>query len=754
MKNTIKTTAICLSVFALTACSDWLEPSSPSQLKEDDVKASAENIRLATTGLYADLCSDPYIQLQTIHQGAGTDVELIDGLGATAVNQNNERDGMNYNASTAWTKLGTLWEKQFKTIEDCNRVIDMINSSDQKSDASVMVCSAEARVIRAMVYLDLIRVFGDVPMTIHGANSDLSNVNVGKTDRDVILDALIADLENVVKEDKLPWCGQVTSENVNMGYAKGLLANIYMTRAGYALREGENPRAMDGGYSSAKKIAAGYKDASENTDTKGKTSDANCKTLRPADADCASFYAKAEQHLKDIIDKGIHKMNPSFANEWELINKLELDQTYYENMFEIPVGFGIAGELGYTVGVRMNGATTDWGFQNSAGKLKTTAVMLYSYQPCDTRRDITCIPYEYKNFDRTGLTTSNITTIIDGEELPVRTEEGSAVTAESLIKNKPFSLYIGKWDIRKMSDRWKQQNKTASLKFGYGINTVRMRYPQILLWYAECLAYKGDYSNARNYIKQVHERAYNDAKDSYTGRTPSEDLSDFNTDLDAANDYNSILDKIDMENRLEFCGECFRKWDLIRWNRLHDNIVQAKIDYINGSTQDGDQQALFQRKIYFKYLGEAVKTGTDGKKYYSAPEKQIDWSSATWYGEDGTNKEIGANPGKGWINTNGYRYASNKATDYDLLGFGKDNKDFNGQSYSMNAFGYESYDTRDADLSSICSGLVGTCNTSTGQCDDNNLVVKNRYLMPLENNVLNSSNGRLYNAYGYSKGVY
>jgi hypothetical protein len=33
-----------------------------------------------------------------------------------------------------------------------------------------------------------------------------------------------------------------------------------------------------------------------------------------------------------------------------------------------------------------------------------------------------------------------------------------------------------------------------------------------------------------------------------------------------------MLDMIDLENRLEFCGENFRKWDLIRWNRLHDNI--------------------------------------------------------------------------------------------------------------------------------------------------------------------------------------
>ena len=163
MKNIFKTTVICLGAFALTACSDWLDTTTDSQLPESVAFNNVEDIQLATLGLYADLCSDPYIQLQTIHQGAGTDCELIDGLGATATNQNNERDGMNYNASVSWTKLGTLWEKQYKTIEDCNRIIEGVSKSDLKDNDAVKSATAEARVIRAMVYLDLIRVFGDIP---------------------------------------------------------------------------------------------------------------------------------------------------------------------------------------------------------------------------------------------------------------------------------------------------------------------------------------------------------------------------------------------------------------------------------------------------------------------------------------------------------------------------------------------------------------------------------------------------------------
>ena len=754
MKKIFKTTIICVSALAITSCNDWLDTKSDSQLEESALYNNAESIKLAAYGVYADLCDEPYTQLMTIHQGAGTDIELIDGIGQTATGDN-ERGGMNYNATTSWAKLGVLWEKQYKTIEDCNRIVNGIKTGPLSADPEVMKYSAEVRVIRAMVYLDLIRVFGDIPFHWEGSKSDLSNVNIGKTDRDIILDALIADLEAVVAEDKLPWCGDgVSSEHVNMGYARGLLANIYMTRAGFALRENNNAEAEAGGYSSNKKVAAGYvkTDPYSGTDT---YSDDEYQTLRPSDADRAILYSKALGHLKAVIEKGTHKMNPSFADEWDKINKLELDQTYYENMFEIPMGFGISGELGYTVGVRMNGTTTDWGFSNSSGKVKTTAVHLYSYAPCDTRRDISCIAFELKDFDRTDLATSNMEEEVGGVTVPVETETGGAVTAESLVKNKPWGLYLGKWDVRKMSDRWKTQNLTASLKFGYGINTVRMRYPQILLWYAECEnELNGPTTEAKNALKAVHARAYNDAPEQAyngddTGITASDELADFNTDVDNAATKADFIKLISKENALEFCGEGFRKWDLIRWNKLHDAIVQAKKDYV--AMQDADAGTkIFQDKVYFKYKDyEEVKDENGNVIKVMAPEKSIDWYSVTWYGTDGTNKlPLGSDPSKdkGWINSNGYRYAKAASDGYDRPGFGKDHKDLNGQSYVMNSFGQE-YANFDTEFSTICGGLVGTWDGT--DCNDKGLKVKNRYLMPIYSNVLSSSNGRLYNSYGY-----
>ena len=102
-----------------------------------------------------------------------------------------------------------------------------------------------------------------------------------------------------------------------------------------------------------------------------------------------------------MILGGRHQLNPSFENEWERINQLTLDQTYQENLFEVAHGMNYSGEMGYTAGVRMNAVSTRFGFSNSSGKVKLTAPFFMSFDSQDTRRDVTCAPYELR--DATSL---------------------------------------------------------------------------------------------------------------------------------------------------------------------------------------------------------------------------------------------------------------------------------------------------------------------------------------------------------------
>jgi len=648
MKKIFSTTAAAVaSAIVMSSCSDFLDQSSESEQEKEQVFNSVYYTELTINKLYGGLTEDrTYSQDLAIVWNLNSDCELVNGLGDNATNTSSERGNMNYNASPGWSKISDVWDKLYGVIENANLSIEGIRGSSLlaaggSTQKSMERYLGEALTVRALCYLDLVRFFGDVPLKLDASKADLSNAYLAKTDRDVILDTLMSDLDEAI--EYLPWADAVsgyTTERVTKGYAHGLLAQIALTRAGYAIRE----QAKDG-YVTATNV-----------------SDPIYPTQRPNDTTRKALYERALTHLSAIITDSHHNLNPSFENEWYLINQLTLDQTYRENLYEIPMGLNTTGELGYTVGVRMNGVTSKYGYSNSSGKLKVTAPLLYSYDKNDLRRDITVSAMEIKESD-------------------------AGVTTENMLKNAPFSLYVGKWDPRKMSDTWLTQNLSAVAKHMTGINPVLMRYSQVLLYYAEVMnelagpdgSYTGDAGiTARAALAEVHNRAFDDAykaqAQAYIDAIPS--------------DKDSFFDAIVDENMWEFAGEGYRKWDLIRWNLLVDKINEFKQTYL-----DELNNGVYQETVYFNYTDEA--------------KTQIDMSSVTWYGlPDG-------------------KTASDYAGNADS--FGKSDSS-TGTDKQVNT-----------ELPSISSGLVGS-----------DVPVKNRYLMPIASTTISASNGMLHNSYGYS----
>lgn len=645
MKHIIKTFCLAIGILSTTSCSDFLDQTAPSELPQNSVFESVAYTGFAINKLYGDMAQDEtYSQYLPIIWGLNSDCELIDGLGSDTQNTAHNRGAMNYNVSPGWSDIAKMWDAMYGIIENANLAIDGIENSPliaegNENRTTMLRYKGEALTIRAMIYFDLIRIFGDVPMKMEPSQSDLSNVYLSKTDRDEIMDRLITDLEEAI--ELLPWAGQVsdyTTERVTKGYAHALLANIALTRSGWMIRE----KAKEG------YVTAEY-------------SDAVYPTQRCDDATRKQMYELALLHLSAIITNNTHKLNPSVENQWLLINQRTLDNTYHENIFEIPMGMGATGELGYTVGVRMNG-NTSYG-HNSSGKMKLTAPYLYSFHKGDQRRDITCA-----NFD-------------------IRQTDG--VAKEQLLGNSPFAIYVGKWDVRKFDNELANLVATydPDSKWMSGINVVRMRYPQVLLMYAEVMnelaGPTGSYTNdagitAQEALAEVHNRSF---------ENPETEETYLNTITRSKEDFfEAIVD----ENAWELAGEGFRKYDLIRWNLLVDKIIEFKQTYVS-QVNDG----TYQSTLYFNYSDDA--------------KTKIDASSITYYGIP---------EGMSASNYQGSRSSWGKVDDTQM----------------------------NTNLPSISSGLVG--NSLTGSKDA--VSVKNRYLLPIASTTISASNGVLSNSYGYS----
>ena len=206
-----KTLFLGLGFVALSSCSDFLNQTSPSELDNESTFNNAYYAELALNKVYGSLTQDQtYSNFLPIIAGTNTDCELIDGLGTDASNTSSERGNMNYNANPGWAQLSKVWDAMYGVIENANLVVDGINNSQliQQSGAtrtSMMRFRAEAMTLRAMVYFDMIRLFGDIPFKTETSQSDLSNVYIGKTDRDDIMDELMLELDEAI--GYLPWAG-------------------------------------------------------------------------------------------------------------------------------------------------------------------------------------------------------------------------------------------------------------------------------------------------------------------------------------------------------------------------------------------------------------------------------------------------------------------------------------------------------------------------------------------------------------------
>ena len=249
MKNIAKAFILAAGVMSMASCSDFLDQTSPSELTNETISQSTYYTGLTVNKIYGGLAQDAtYSQYIPIIWGLNSDCELVDGLGDDATNATSERGNMNYNANPGWSRLAQVWDAMYGVIENANLTIEMVESSPLTtgggSDQKTMErYKGEALTLRAMLYFDLIRFFGDVPMKLESSQADLSNAYLGKTDRDVIMDTLMTDLKQAI--EYLPWADEVstyTTEHVTKGYAHALLANIALTRAGWAIRE----KAKDG----------------------------------------------------------------------------------------------------------------------------------------------------------------------------------------------------------------------------------------------------------------------------------------------------------------------------------------------------------------------------------------------------------------------------------------------------------------------------------------------------------------------------
>lgn len=294
------------------------------------------------------------------YYGISTDIEVPSGTTPSAKDASNEKQALyNYDTPANNPQMNTdnnAYAKFYEGIERANLAIQGIRKEgDIEHNADMRQLLGEALTLRAVLYLDLTKAWGDVPARF--VPNSPNNVYLPRTNRDSIYIQLLNDLKEA--EDYCYWPNQnaitKTTERVSKSFVKGLRARIALVAGGYGLR-GDGFRRS------------------------------NNPELAPE-----KMYTIAKEECEDVINSGRNKLG-SFKENF--VKLCEDNVTAGgESLWEIPFSDG-RGRVLYTFGIKHN-AKDQYTGQAQGGVVGPTPTLYYDYNAKDIRRDITCIPYEW-----------------------------------------------------------------------------------------------------------------------------------------------------------------------------------------------------------------------------------------------------------------------------------------------------------------------------------------------------------------------
>ena len=144
------------------------------------------------------------------------------------------------------------WDYWYSGVRDCNFAIQMISRIEEGVSAELLSSSlAQARTLRAWYYFNLVRFWGDVPL-VTGIISDVGMAEMERTSLKTIYDEVILPDLLFALESRLAE-GQSSDGRVTKDVTRAILADVYLTMAGYPYQEVATDPARnwseDGGWS-------------------------------------------------------------------------------------------------------------------------------------------------------------------------------------------------------------------------------------------------------------------------------------------------------------------------------------------------------------------------------------------------------------------------------------------------------------------------------------------------------------------------
>jgi len=220
-----------LSILALTSCSEsFLEVSPKGALTSETYLKTDDDVKTALVGVYNSM-------QHNFSNGSWASVFFVKNLpgddclaGSSEGDQTGYQNIDDFKVETDNVKLELIYQNSYRTINRANTIIERV---DADTDVKVAIV-AEAKAIRAYTYLDLVTMFGGVPLMTVNPEAE-ADYHKPRATADEIYAQIEADLTEAIAV--LPLKSEYSAADkyrFSKGTAQAFLGKAYLYQKKYS----------------------------------------------------------------------------------------------------------------------------------------------------------------------------------------------------------------------------------------------------------------------------------------------------------------------------------------------------------------------------------------------------------------------------------------------------------------------------------------------------------------------------------------
>lgn len=218
---------IALVSLGLVSCSEKLDLAPVTEKAANNFYSSESEIESAISGVYAALQNGGLYGLDLIGVGEISGEDTFEEIAANDGGRFGQLDDFSTNAGN--DLVGDIWRESYEAIQRANIVLNRIDAIEFENSGLKNIRIGEMKFLRGLLYFNLVRLYGDVPLVVEETTNPSDYFGQGRTSASEVYAQVISDLNDAIQS--LPTAK--SSGRPAKGAAQVVLADVQMNMGNY-----------------------------------------------------------------------------------------------------------------------------------------------------------------------------------------------------------------------------------------------------------------------------------------------------------------------------------------------------------------------------------------------------------------------------------------------------------------------------------------------------------------------------------------